>query len=195
MSINNISIYIFLSCIVILLVHITTKKQLFERFSNSVGSLKIPGNLHIDGELTIGNNSAFTKISKEFFNILYPIGSVVIRQNEWKGYVGQTWEKTATGKVLIGSGKYKETGFEKDYKPGDTGGKAKVKLSVAELPPHSHRHLDRNWSPAGGGGHGPYRHPFHHPQDPWRNTKQTGSGQAHENMPPYEVVVFYKRVL
>lgn len=125
---------------------------------------------------------------------------------------GTTWEKMAAGLVLVSAGTYTESGTTYTYTLGATGGEAKHKLTTGELASHSHvascstdgnhthtvsdiitRGSDQN---AGAGG-----------SNYWSNRttstdgahshiitiNTTGNNQAHENRPPYTVVIRWKR--
>lgn len=72
------------------------------------------------------------------------------------------------------------------------GGAETVTLSVAQMPAHTHPYPlprgDQSWSNGGGnslwgGGWGGFN----------PNTGQTGGNQAHENMPPYQVLAYIMR--
>lgn len=78
------------------------------------------------------------------------------------------------------------------YVPADVGGEASVTLSVAQLPAHAHGYSGHNHAPNGGfplaswiGGPG-------YPD--WNgfgtDTSSVGSGQPHENRPPYYALAY-----
>ena len=77
------------------------------------------------------------------------------------------------------------------YKAGATGGEAKHKLTVSEIPSHTHSTPIRYAANSGStAGHG----------TAWTNLGGTyvganaaGGGEAHNNMPPYLTVYVWKR--
>lgn len=86
------------------------------------------------------------------------------------------------------------------YKKGQTGGEASHTLTVGEMPNHTHRiYFDNNYSANSNG--------VDASTNQWKqalvnqnnttaniNLSFTGSSQAHNNMPPYEVFYCWKRV-
>jgi len=95
---------------------------------------------------------------------------------------GTTWVAFAAGRMLIG--------VDGTYTNGSTGGEATHTLTEAELPAHVHNHE------IGFGGDGTTGR--HSGQAATVNrgtidTGSTGSGTAHNNMPPYIAVYMWKR--
>lgn len=115
----------------------------------------------------------------------YPIGSIYLSVNNINpGTIfGGTWQQIKD-RFLLGAGS--------TYSAGATGGSATHKLTINEMPSHTHQYLLSYGGndPASGFNYG--------------NTlagtfdahfsKATGGGQAHNNMPPYLVVYMWKRV-
>lgn len=128
-------------------------------------------------------------------NLLVPVGVILTFANDIDPndiYAGTTWEKIE-GRFLLGS--------SNDYALGDTGGEAEHTLTEQEMPKHD-GHLNnyyqgtykgflsvsamtsysstRAWVSPSGGEIFPASH-------------SSGNSQAHNNMPPYEVVNYWKR--
>jgi len=137
-----------------------------------------------------------TKLSKEqVLDLFYPVGTIYQTTDskfdpevKWGG----TWEQIS-GKFLLSD--------SNDYTIGDTGGEATHKLTVQEMPSHTHSMYVNNdgssssWSPTSG----TY---LVKPDYVTTSTKNYGGtlaqngagiGNAHNNMPPYFVVRTWKR--
>ena len=122
--------------------------------------------LDSDGNLTV--NSITSNDNKnlnitEICNVIYPIGSIYISINniEPSSLFGGTWEKLED-RFLLASGK--------TYTNGNIGGEATHKLTIDEMPSHTHT-LEAQPN----------------------NLTSTGNSQPHNNMPPYLVVNMWKR--
>ena len=155
---------------------------------------------------------------KAMIDILYPVGIVVTTATDDALKPGEEdgltqWEEIASGRGLIGAGTGTDTNDESvSFTAGNTGGEYKHKLTKDELPEHAHAEningkgndnwdnkfgsmvsrpnpgtgdtagysvdVSSNWSTTG--------HPV--------MTDETGENQAHNNMQPYLVVHFWKRV-
>ena len=155
---------------------------------------------------------------KAMIDILYPVGIVVTTATDDALKPGEEdgltqWEEIASGRGLIGAGTGTDTNDESvSFTAGNTGGEYKHKLTVNELPEHAHAEningkgnddwdnkfgsmvsrpnpgtgntsgysvdISSNWNTTG--------HPV--------MTNETGENQAHNNMQPYLVVHFWKRI-
>lgn len=98
------------------------------------------------------------------------------------------------GRVLIGVG----TGAGLTPRSArETGGVERVTLTLSELPSHAHRTVeagDGGNSRWGVGGNMNARHGVRwDPNFPTSNTESVGLGQAHENMPPFIVMLFCRK--
>lgn len=122
-------------------------------------------------------------------NALYPIGSIIIRDDteDMSKFLGFTWEKVFAGKVLVGIDE-----SDDDFKTiGKIGGEKTHKLTISEMPSHTHvmEQVTSNFRQSGtsgtynavGTGGDAY------------STKSSGGGQAHNNLQPYQVVAYWKR--
>lgn len=121
------------------------------------------------------------------FNTLFPIGKVEIfyDNDDHSNHLGFKWERTSVGKVPVGINS-SDTDFNTI---GKTGGEKEHTLTVAEMPSHSHT-LKSYGSPSGGYGGNATS------VDSDRNlpTNETGGNQPHNNLQPYEVMAFWKRI-
>lgn len=78
----------------------------------------------------------------------FPVGTIIESMNNVNPstYLGGTWELMPAGYVTISAGTYTETQDEKevtyDFKAGNTYGEAAHKLTVGEMPNHSHKYID-----------------------------------------------------
>ena len=138
-----------------------------------------------------------TKLSKEqILDMFYPIGTIYQTTDstfdpaeKWGG----TWE-TIKGRFLLSDGN--------GYTAGSTGGEATHKLTAQEMPSHTHTMYVNNdgssssWQP----DTGTYLVKSDYVTTSTKNYQAklaqsaVGSGQAHNNMPPYLVVCTWKRI-
>ena len=124
-------------------------------------------------------------------NSIYPVGSIIIRDDteDMSNFLGFTWEKVFAGRVLVGLDTT-QTEFDTI---GKTGGEKTHKLTIDEMPKHRHTisagtnattdaNYDRVASAYAGGN----------PKN--LNTSETGGAQPHNNLQPYQVVAYWKRI-
>lgn len=122
-----------------------------------------------------------------YWKTIYPIGSVYVSVNSSfnpNTAFGGTWTRIQD-RFLLASGS--------SYTNGHTGGEATHTLTVDEMPSHKHEvnigvalNLQTNQGLVS--GHSPSAQ-----DNISRNTASVGGGQAHNNMPPYLVVMVWKR--
>lgn len=160
---------------------ITSKNEKF--------NLDSEGNLTINS-LTISDANNNTLSFEAIFNRIYPIGSIYISTTDTNPgtlFTG-TWEKIEN-RFLLASGS--------SYQLGSTGGEATHKLTINELPSHTHNASAGQFistSPNVTPGtlmsfdSGQYK------RYSMNSTSSTGGSKAHNNMPPYLVVSIYKRI-
>ena len=131
----------------------------------------------------------------EVFNLIFPIGKVeVFFDNEdHSNYMGFTWERTAVGKVLVGYDP-SDTDFDTI---GKTGGEKTHTLTVDEMPKHKHILFTATggtinfdaYTSKDNGSNGDTANTG------WgTETNASGSSQPHNNVQPYEVVAYWKRI-
>lgn len=116
---------------------------------------------------------------------LYPVGSIYMSVNSTNpsNYFGGTWEQIKD-RFLLACGS--------TYSNGSIGGEATHKLTIEEMPSHTHRYnlAYGGNDPAKGFNYGNtlagvFDKAF---------SGSSGGDQAHNNMPPYLAVYIWKRV-
>ena len=128
---------------------------------------------------------------EQAINSIYPVGSIIIRDDsqDMSSFLGFTWEKVFAGRVLVGL----DTTQTEFNTIGKTGGEKTHKLTIDEMPKHKHTisagtnattdaNYDRVASAYAGGN----------PKN--LNTSETGGINAHNNLQPYQVVAYWKRI-
>lgn len=117
---------------------------------------------------------------------IYMNGSVNTNPASLLGF--GVWERFAQGRVIIGAGAYTDSrGETRDFSRGATGGTYRHKLTVAEMPKHSHS-TTATESRRDGGGNSP-KVLIHSSGQ----TGEAGGDQPHNNMQPYITVVIWRR--
>ena len=95
---------------------------------------------------------------------------------------GGSWEQI-TGRFLLAAGG--------GYSAGTTGGEAAHKLTVTEMPAHTHTYFRQGLTTYGQSGS---QIAVYDPNtSSYPATSSTGGNSAHNNMPPYLVVYIWKR--
>ena len=118
----------------------------------------------------------------------FPINKVEVffDSEDHSHFLGFQWEMISQGKMPIGLNT-SDTDFNSI---GKTGGEKEVTLTVDQIPPHSH---ELYCSGTGGNSSSLQRVTNNGVWDA-NKTKSTGGGQPHNNMPPYIVMAFWRRV-
>lgn len=143
-------------------------------------------------EVSGTDNINFTlKETCSLVNLLYPIGQIIIKGDnaDYSNWLGFTWERTAVGKVLVGLDTT-DTDFNTI---GKTGGEKTHTLTIDEMP--SHKHDIKYASNDTGFGDNYFtagkKSSYSTSSVPINNT---GGNQAHNNLQPYQVVAYWKRI-
>jgi len=120
----------------------------------------------------------------DVLKLVYPIGCIyttIVATNPATVFGFGTWAAFGAGKMLVG----KDTGT---FTPVEgTGGAETVTLDITQIPAHQHA-IDGGTS-AGGSG----RALIASNTTASLNSNMQGGGLAHNNLPPYIVVYFWKR--
>ena len=130
---------------------------------------------------TIGSNFVLDNV--------YPIGSIYMNVNSTNPgtLFGGTWQQIQ-GRFLLG--------MSSSYPAGSQGGEATHTLTANEMPSHTHQY-DDYWTVAAASGTGRQAVKFNNnnysSESGGLSTRSSGSGQAHNNMPPYLSVYIWKR--
>ena len=149
---------------------------------------------YFTGKVTVG--------SRSLLDLIYPVGSVYMSTNDVspQTFFGGTWERLQN-RFLIGAGD--------TYNAGATGGYATHTLTVDEMPAHRHDRItyagNTFWNVGDNTGLGGTQTEENikvynassitstaTSASIW-GTNRTGSGLAHNNMPPYLAVYMWKR--
>ncbi|MDD7756076.1 MAG: hypothetical protein PUJ51_16435 [Clostridiales bacterium] len=131
----------------------------------------------------------------DLYNAIFPVGQIVIKgdNEDYSNWLGFTWERTAVGKVLVGIDST-DTDFNEI---GKTGGEKTHTLTINEMPSHQHSTVDI-CSYSGGNvdqktGYG-YEEIKLNKSSYGNSVSSTGGGQSHNNLQPYQVVAYWKRI-
>lgn len=152
------------------------------------GSFKIDEN----GNLTVNTISAKTPISQALdFTKIYPVGSIYMSVNNTNPskLFGGSWEEIAKGRTLVGVDT-SQTEFNTAKK---TGGEKNHKLTLSEIPSHSHnigsiaKWADKQFGI--GSGNAATIGLFDNV-----HSLEAGSNIAHNNLPPYFTCHIFQRI-
>lgn len=121
----------------------------------------------------------------------FPINKVEVffDAEDHSNFLGFQWERVSQGRIPIGLDD-SDTNFNTI---GKTGGEKEVTLSINHIPPHNHT-VRANIQNASGNDVLVIKNNAYYSSAVEMNTSATGGGQAHNNMPPYIVMAFWKRV-
>lgn len=125
----------------------------------------------------------------EILNLVYPIGRGFIdfTDTDYSNYLGFTWERELIGMTPIGLNVN-----DNDFNIiGKTGGEKAHKLTVNEMPKHGHELYTGGSSLGGQTDNMPWGG---NQQSQMANTLTTGGDQPHNNLQPYQVVAYWKRI-
>ena len=130
----------------------------------------------------------------DLYNAIFPVGQIVIKgdNEDYSNWLGFTWERTAVGKVLVGIDST-DTDFNEI---GKTSGEKSVKLTVAQMPKHTHNlktgartnaWTEPNYAIS-------YQYQAASTANSSEGIENTGGNQPHNNLQPYQVVAYWKRI-
>jgi hypothetical protein len=148
-----------------------------------------------DGELNVkalGIDTAHladdaVSVAKLDINAVYPVGAIYMSvvSTSPATLFGGTWEAIAAGRMLVGI----DAGDSSFNTVEETGGEKEHTLTIAEMPSHTHAVRYTQYFPGDGGGTAVMQADGTASWD----TESKGSGDAHNNLPPYLVVYMWKR--
>ena len=129
----------------------------------------------------------------DLYNAIFPIGQIVIKgdNEDYSNWLGFTWERTAVGKVLVGI-----DSTDTDFNTiGKTGGEKTHTLSVPEMPRHAHYIASNLTNNPPGGIDRAIMYGVPESVEPTNySSESTGNNQPHNNLQPYQVVAYWKRI-
>ena len=129
----------------------------------------------------------------DLYNAIFPIGQIVIKgdNEDYSNWLGFTWERTAVGKVLVGI-----DSTDNDFNSiGKTGGEKTHTLSVPEMPRHAHYIASNLTNNPPGGIDRTIMYGVPESVEPTNySSESTGNNQPHNNLQPYQVVAYWKRI-
>ena len=166
-----------------------------------------------------GTGSASVDLTA-IYNAMYPIGRGFIdfTNTDYSKYLGFTWQRELVGMFPVGY-----NSADADFNTiGKTGGEKTHTLTVEEMPSHTHTFTGSSSSISGNAyannqmlyikatnGSQSTKRTFQTDQEsstsnlpvtltgtvtPKGSNENTGGGQAHNNLPPYQVVAYWKRI-
>ena len=136
-------------------------------------------------------------MQRALLDLYYPVGTIyqTVVENSGPIRIGGTWERIQ-GRVLIGVGAYSDINNEIQIFENQTSyGEYKHKLTVQEMPTHSHgqritaNHIHNGACRADYDGDGSFNN---YPQG--INTEPSGGGLSHNNIQPSFAVFIYRRI-
>ena len=130
----------------------------------------------------------------DLYNAIFPIGQIVIKgdNEDYSNWLGFTWERTAVGKVLVGI-----DSTDTDFNTiGKTSGEKTHTLTIDEMPKHRHTQISANSGSSGLTGTTYTGLGWSTGNNESLNTamQNTGGSQPHNNLQPYQVVAYWKRI-
>lgn len=144
---------------------------------------------HTKSDVTDFSHTHTSSDVTDLLDVIYPVGHIYMSITNSHPNVG-TWVQIKDT-FLLACGD--------TYSNGATGGEASHTLTESEMPSHSHRLngweviISQNGNTGNAGlSSGTLVHPERQDSQA-RYTQTTGSGQAHNNMPPYMAVYVFKR--
>lgn len=155
-------------------------------------------------KITAGNMNEIKSVVNSLANLFFPIKKIIIfnDNDDHSNYLGFTWERIASGKMLVGI-----DSTDTDFNAiGKTGGEKEHTLTIDEMPAHSHK-LNGNTDvtfaesstypyllASAKRGYADGSNITFGEGYSINDTTTAGSGQAHNNLQPYQVVAYWQRI-
>ena len=129
-------------------------------------------------------------MQNKLLDSIYPIGRGFIdfTNTDYSNYLGFTWERELVGLTPIGYDP-DDTDFNEI---GKTVGEKTHTLTIDEMPNHSHIYPSGEAGSTQNSQYGPINSSNYNKYQ--SSTYGTGGNQAHNNLQPYQVVAYWKRV-
>lgn len=144
----------------------------------------IPNN----NKVTANDMNMIKNVINSMWNQEYPIGRIVefYDLNDHSNYLGFTWERCMVGNFPVG---YDSS--DSDFNSiGKTGGEKTHTLTVNEMPSHNHPGIIGYTNTTGY-----YARLYEGSQGTKLDGEgKTGGDQPHNNLPPYEVISYWRRI-
>lgn len=164
-------------------------------------ALDVSGNAHVTKDLTV--DGIIKLAGKSLLDKLFPIGAVYITYNDNNpgNFLGGTWERFGQGRTLVGEGTGNDGSTSMSFTTGSVGGEYYHQLAYSEMPAHGHE--IGIWDTSGSLKTSPWEfmtiYGSHHSDGQSHNVNSVhinGSGDniPHNNVQPYLVVFFWRRV-
>jgi hypothetical protein len=170
-------------------VYVVTNSDPYKVYYDTGSDWELWFEFETDGTTGVSDSKKFNGYTQEeYFDLMHPVGDVVISYNTTNpgtrdGWYG-TWTSFGSGRVLIGV----DSGDTAFNTIGETGGEKTHTLTEDEMPEHDHSYTGTSGSMAAGMGGSSARY-----TTASRTTGTAGGGQAHNNMQPYIAVSFWRR--
>lgn len=139
------------------------------------------------------SKAVLTNLANAILGVAFPVGKIEMFYDaeDHSNYMGFTWERTAVGKVLVGI-----DSTDTDFNTiGKTGGKKTHTLTINEMPSHAH---SINGKQSAGNPMAGSEMAVAGGNNEWAtnplNTQESGGSQPHNNLQPYQVVAYWKRI-
>lgn len=185
--------------IVQMLVLLGTRKMVLDQNRNQlIDSLNNSNKVYTNEELT----TLITEVLNTRLDKTYPIGSIYITTTNSNPTtaLGGTWVAYGQGRTLVGVGSGTDSNSStKNFTAGSTGGEYTHKLTVSEIPAHSHQLNRPHWyiaDSASTGGIGTIYGTTGTTTSRYMDSASiasTGGNGFHNNIQPYISVYMWKR--
>lgn len=143
--------------------------------------------------LYLGNDRVAGNIDlTAVYDAVYPVGRGFIdfTNTDYSNYLGFTWERELVGMTAVGL----DTTQTEFNTVGKTGGEKTHKLTNPEMPSHTHKVRYTGGGANGNYGGMPGTNVDANPNYNVLILEKEGGDQPHNNLPPYKVVAYWKRV-